>query len=1735
MSMNRKQAVSIALVAWLLPGAVPGASLGAQEAARPAAEPMPAESGPESQAPPPLTDPRAWRAALASQAELRLELEEGAELTVTGDPARLVAELRLAGPVATRGLAFELPGARPFPVTGEGHLRLRAEDGELVLVRPGAARDDGQALEAVAARWALGGGAVRLEFPGYAGKLPVAARFEVVFLSDPEAVKRWDRDGDGRLELRELMLPAPPAPAPQPDGTPSASVTATKTDALVVDNGTAGQANPGDVIGYDVTVTAQGGTATALAFSDTVDPDTTPVAGSLNVSPLALDDAYNAVGNLALDVDTAASGILGNDREFLGDTFTLATAGPSAGSQSACGSYPCVVATAQGGTVTLKAPGDGRFTYVSPAGLVVPGTDSFVYVITDGNSLTGSGTVTFNVNGRVWFVDRDAPAGGTGTQASPFNLLATVNGAGGLGDPDGPSDIIYLYDRAAVTDYVGGLELEAGQRLVGSGAPLVVNGTTYLPAGTPPVIENTSGNALTLVAGVTVDGRPQVEGLTINAANNAAVAGTGLSGTLALDSVAVSTSGGGAGLSLTNQAGTLTFGNGSIGGTGTGAAVLLNGGAGSVTLAGTAVNKTAGRLVDVQNKTGGTVTFGALTGTGAATDAIVVQNNSGGTALAFGSGFSLATTAGRGLLASNGGTINVGGTSSTISATGGAALDVTGTSFGAGLTLASASSTGSPAEGLKLSNVTGPVTINGGALSGSTGTAFSLAQGSANVTYAGTVSKTNAGRAVDVQARAGGTATFGGAVTATGASTGINVSGATAASTVSFTGAVDLGTSVTRLTGGTALTVNHAGTSSTTSFADLDVFTTGQAGVDASNGGTFNVTAGSVDAGGRALNLDGLALGATLTNVASSGSAAEGLRLNNATGSLSIDATSVTGPATQGILVQGSSAAVNFAASGSTTVSGGGTQRILVGTSTGNVSFGNTTLSGGTDGVSLQNNSAGTRTFGTLSVSGNSGIGFLHAVGGGATNVTGAATITNPGGTGVDIQSSASAVTFNGLTVNKGASAGTGVNLASNTTGPSFGALAITTSNGAGLASNNSPITNSGGSIAATNGPAINASATLFNSAFAAVSSTNSASQGINLSGPTGTLTMGGGAIGGSAGTAFGVNGGSATVTYSGTVTQNNSQRLVDVQNTTGGSVSIATATGGAASTGVNINAANGNVTFTNLTHGTSAARTANQAVTINGGTGTYGLGTLSLFTTGAAAKGISALNADGGVNSTAGEVNSVGAPAIDIDGPAGLTTLGMTLTAVSASGGANGLLVRDANGTFSVTGTGAYGTGGTIQSMTARGARFSAATGVSLAWMAFLTDGGNQDAAATCGDALNGTNTNCGAAIDLQGVSGVTLSNLNVNGGTQIGINGNDVTNLTMNTVTVQNVGDEVLEDGVQLVNLKGTGALTGVIFQNNFHRQLEVQNSSGTLSSFAISSSTFDRGAYLSTAAQGVLIAGRATASMNVSVKQSSLFRNFGAAVFGQSIDTANVTLTVGDQAVPANGNAITNNSLAVQVVADNGSAQTTNVSNNTATVSALVTSGSTPYSFRKSLNATGLVSHTVATNNIGNTTPQSGNNCAGCNGLTVQDEGSSGGMRVSLTGNTIQHVNQRGIEVLLQLDDALGVVATSNNIANQDSTVGQALFGQSGNDATDVGTLCMDVTSNNVVGLWDTGVIPSGRNMRLRQAPAGGSTAFRLRNIGGTTATDCNNYLNANNTNALAGCSASTGFTTGSAVCF
>ncbi len=97
-----------------------------------------------------------------------------------------------------------------------------------------------------------------------------------------------------------------------PPVTAVANVTAAKVDSLVVDNGDAGVVDPGDTIRYTVTITNSGTVANSLTYNDTIDSNTTLVAGSLRVSPLARDDSFTATGNVQISVPSG-SGVLAND------------------------------------------------------------------------------------------------------------------------------------------------------------------------------------------------------------------------------------------------------------------------------------------------------------------------------------------------------------------------------------------------------------------------------------------------------------------------------------------------------------------------------------------------------------------------------------------------------------------------------------------------------------------------------------------------------------------------------------------------------------------------------------------------------------------------------------------------------------------------------------------------------------------------------------------------------------------------------------------------------------------------------------------------------------------------------------------------------------------------------------------------------------------------------------------------------------------------------------------------------------------------------------------------------------------------------------------------------------------------------------------------------------------------------------------------------------------------------
>jgi hypothetical protein len=337
-----------------------------------------------------------------------------------------------------------------------------------------------------------------------------------------------------------------------------------------------------------------------------------------------------------------------------------------------------------------------------------------------------------------------------------------------------------------------------------------------------------------------------------------------------------------------------------------------------------------------------------------------------------------------------------------------------------------------------------------------------------------------------------------------------------------------------------------------------------------------------------------------------------------------------------------------------------------------------------------------------------------------------------------------------------------------------------------------------------------------------------------------------------------------------------------------------------------------------------------------------------------------------------------------------------------------------------------------------------------------------NGDTALTCGNTFAGTNTNCSAAIHLQGATSAALSNVNVTGGAQIGINGNSVANLTMNTVSVTGAGNENSEHGVQFVNLTGTGSVTNSTFSNNFHRQFTVQNSSGTLS-LSVTGSTFSSNG-AATGAQGALISGHGTANITTNVSGSTFTGNFSHGYHTDGNDTAVLDVTLAN-------NIFTNNGAAATLAIVGGSSLDYSVTGNTATGNA-----TTVFSIFKGTPSTGDMVGTISNNTIGLAGVPGSGCLASCDGITLDASG-SGNYTVAADNNVIRNFALRGIQLTVQSTVSGNTAIRNNNISQPAAGAAAAILAQSGLNTTDTSSLCTDIQGNILAGTY------SGQQIRVR----------------------------------------------------
>ena len=466
------------------------------------------------------------------------------------------------------------------------------------------------------------------------------------------------------------------------------TVSATKSDSLFTDVDGDTQADPGDTLQYTVNINASGEDATGVSFTDTVDPNTTFVPGSLTATPVAVDDSYAAIGNVRISVP--APGVLGND--FAGVPGATITAPPTT--------------SANGGNVALN--GDGSFTYNPPAGF--EGTDTFSYTLTN-SAGSNSATVTITVSGMIWFINNTASCPCDGRLTNPFNTLAAFAAVNnGSGNNPAANDNIFLYESAI--DYIGPVTLLNGQRFIGQDSTASLSAITGLtpPTYSDPLPAMNSGNAVIVNITSAGDSIDVATGNTLRGFtggnSGSDITGSGF-GTLTVADVTLN----GTGQALNLTTGTLAATFVSISSTNSATTgISLTSVGGSLSSPSTTITDPAGIGLEV-NTSGGSLSFGNTSSTLSGSTGVSLLTNTG--PITFGS-LAIAPDANqRGLLATdNSGVITT--TGGAITASGAVAVQIT---RGAGTTplavsQSSVSATGGT-SGIVLTNTSGSLTVTG--------------------------------------------------------------------------------------------------------------------------------------------------------------------------------------------------------------------------------------------------------------------------------------------------------------------------------------------------------------------------------------------------------------------------------------------------------------------------------------------------------------------------------------------------------------------------------------------------------------------------------------------------------------------------------------------------------------------------------------------------------------------------------------------------------------------------------------------------------------------------------------------------------------------------------------------------------------------------------------------------------------------------------------------------------------
>ena len=499
------------------------------------------------------------------------------------------------------------------------------------------------------------------------------------------------------------------------------------------------------------------------------------------------------------------------------------------------------------------------------------------------------------------------------------------------------------------------------------------------------------------------------------------------------------------------------------------------------------------------------------------------------------------------------------------------------------------------------------------------------------------------------------------------------------------------------------------------------------------------------------------------------------------------------------------------------------------------------------------------------------------------------------------------------------------------------------------------------GSINNATGGAVNISGGTLSMSFAGVSSAGATGDGIRLDDTRGTFTGSGGTLTNAGGQDIDLSGTNTTddvdFTYGGSITDDLGQ-LVNVSGQSGGTKDL-----------------NGAITDGNDGDGSGISLTNNTGATIRFDGGVIlSTGANTAFT----ATGGGTVVVTGATNSVASTTGT----ALNVANTT-IGARGLTFQSISSNGAPNGIVLNatGTSGGLTVTGDGA--------------------------------DANSTPDSLTSGGTIQGSTSD---GVSLTSTQDVHLGGMTITGDDADGIAGSGVNGFVLDTVSITANGDQdaLDESGINVAGLSGTStagahptAIRNSTISNNHEFEVQITNSSGTLTDFQVTNSIVSSNG--ASAVHGNLFnfLSVGSAVMGLTVSGSTFDGNTvagaltGAGVF-VDVSGGTVTADVGTSS-------FVDNNVAVSMSSATTGNLTFNIHNN----SQMTGNRSTGINVFTNGNTTGTTKGTIAGNTVGTQgVPNSGSALG--RGIQASIEG-GGTTTLLINGNTVQSTNFEGISVV------------------------------------------------------------------------------------------------------------------------